>query len=54
EQGVSTILVEQRVDAVLPVADRVAFIENGVNRDVVDVDRLRAEPELVRHYVGLG
>ncbi|MBN9272319.1 MAG: ABC transporter ATP-binding protein, partial [Mesorhizobium sp.] len=27
--GVSTILVEQRVDAVLPVADRVAFIENG-------------------------
>ncbi|MEP1293468.1 MAG: ABC transporter ATP-binding protein, partial [Nitratireductor sp.] len=54
EQGVSTILVEQRVDAVLPAADRVAFIENGVNRDVVDVDRLRAEPELVRHYVGLG
>ncbi|WP_127598443.1 ABC transporter ATP-binding protein [Nitratireductor alexandrii] len=54
EQGVSTILVEQRVDAVLPVADRVAFIENGVNRDVVDVERLRAEPELVRHYVGLG
>jgi branched-chain amino acid transport system ATP-binding protein len=54
EQGVSTILVEQRVDAVLPVADRVAFIENSVNRDVVDVERLRAEPELVRHYVGLG
>ena len=29
ERGVSTILVEQRVDAVLSVADRVAFIENG-------------------------
>ena len=27
ERGVSTILVEQRVDAVLPVADRIAFIE---------------------------
>ena len=29
ERGVSTILVEQRVDAVLSVADRVSFIENG-------------------------
>ncbi len=27
--GVTTILVEQRVDAVLQVADRVAFVENG-------------------------
>jgi branched-chain amino acid transport system ATP-binding protein len=27
--GVTTLLVEQRVDAVLPVADRVAFVENG-------------------------
>jgi branched-chain amino acid transport system ATP-binding protein len=52
-RGVSTILVEQRVDAVLPVADRVAFIENGRNRETVDVARLRAEPELVRRYVGV-
>jgi len=53
-RGVSTVLVEQRVDAVLPVADRVAFIENGRNRETVDVARLRAEPELVRRYVGVG
>jgi branched-chain amino acid transport system ATP-binding protein len=52
-RGVSTILVEQRVDAVLPVADRVAFVENGRNRETVDVARLRAEPELVRRYVGV-
>jgi branched-chain amino acid transport system ATP-binding protein len=52
-RGVSTVLVEQRVDAVLPVADRVAFIENGRNRETVDVARLRAEPELVRRYVGV-
>jgi branched-chain amino acid transport system ATP-binding protein len=54
ERGVSTILVEQRVDAVLPVADRVAFIENGRNHETVDVEKLRADPGLVRHYVGVG
>ncbi|MBN9243670.1 MAG: ABC transporter ATP-binding protein [Mesorhizobium sp.] len=54
EQGVSTILVEQRVDAVLPVADRVAFIENGRNRETVGVDVLRADPSAVKRYVGVG
>jgi branched-chain amino acid transport system ATP-binding protein len=53
ERGVSTILVEQRVDAVLPVADRVAFIENGRNRETVDVARLRDDPEMIRRYVGV-
>jgi branched-chain amino acid transport system ATP-binding protein len=52
--GVSTILVEQRVDAVLPVADRVAFIENGRNRETVDVETLRADPSAVKRYVGVG
>ncbi|MDH4986755.1 ABC transporter ATP-binding protein [Aminobacter anthyllidis] len=54
DRGVSTILVEQRVDAVLSVADRVAFIENGRNREIVDVARLRDDPEMVRRYVGVG
>ncbi len=53
ERGVSTILVEQRVDAVLPVADRVSFIENGRTRETVEVSRLRDEPELVKRYVGV-
>jgi branched-chain amino acid transport system ATP-binding protein len=52
--GVSTVLVEQRVDAVLPVADRVAFIENGRNRETVDVETLRADPSAVKRYVGVG
>jgi len=46
--------VEQRVDAVLSVADRVAFIENGRNRETVDVEELRADPSAVRRYVGVG
>ncbi|MCO5160544.1 MAG: ABC transporter ATP-binding protein [Mesorhizobium sp.] len=53
-RGVSTILVEQRVDAVLSVADRVAFLENGHTRETVDVSVLRADPEMVKRYVGVG
>ncbi|MGB6118645.1 MAG: ABC transporter ATP-binding protein [Mesorhizobium sp.] len=54
QRGVSTILVEQRVDAVLPVADRVMFMENGRARDTVDVEALRADPQMVKRYVGVG
>ena len=54
ERGVSTILVEQRVDAVLAVADRVSFIENGRNRETVGVEQLREDPAFVQRYVGVG
>jgi branched-chain amino acid transport system ATP-binding protein len=54
ERGVSTLLVEQRVDAVLPVADRVVFIENGRSVRTVGVAELREDPAMVRHYVGVG
>ena len=53
-QGVSTLLVEQRVDAVLPVADRITFIETGRARETVDVETLKASPDLVKKYVGVG
>jgi branched-chain amino acid transport system ATP-binding protein len=52
--GVGTILVEQRVDAVLPIADRVAFIENGRVRDTVPVSALKDDLSLVHRYVGVG
>lgn len=52
--GVSTILVEQRVEAVLAVADRVAFIENGRNRETMTAAALRADPAAVKRYVGVG
>ena len=42
--GVAIILVEQRIEAVLNIADRVAFIENGHGREVVDVARWRVPP----------
>lgn len=53
ERGVATILVEQRVDAVLSIADRVAFIENGQNRETVSVDDVRRNPDYRRRYVGI-
>ncbi len=53
-QGVATILVEQRVEAALAVADRVTFIENGVARESATPASLRADPTLLHHYVGVG
>ncbi len=53
-QGVATILVEQRVEAALSVADRVAFIEGGAVREIATPATLRADPALLHHYVGVG
>jgi branched-chain amino acid transport system ATP-binding protein len=53
-QGVATILVEQRVQAALAVADRVAFMEHGQLRETATPDALRADPALLHHYVGVG
>ncbi|OAN71571.1 ABC transporter ATP-binding protein [Sulfitobacter sp. EhC04] len=51
--GVAIILVEQRIEAVLSIADRVAFIENGHGRDVVETDLLRGDRRLFEKYVGV-
>ena len=53
DQGVAVLLVEQRVDAVLSVADRVAFIENGRNGEILSAEALRADHTLVDRYVGI-
>jgi branched-chain amino acid transport system ATP-binding protein len=52
--GVSTLLVEQRVETALAVADRVAFIEHGVAREVTTPAELRRDPSLLHRYVGVG
>lgn len=54
DHGVATLLVEQRVEAVLPVADRVAFVENGRVTAVMTVAELRRNPHVVDKYVGVG
>jgi len=53
DEGVAVILVEQRVDAVLSIADRVTFIENGRSRDTVPAATLREDASLLHRYVGV-
>jgi len=52
-EGVAVILVEQRVDAVLSIADQVTFIENGYSRDTVNAASLAKDKTLLDKYVGV-
>ena len=53
DRGVAILLVEQRVDAVLSIADRVVFIENGRSHDAVSAAALRDDPDLLHRFVGV-
>ncbi len=53
-QGVSILLVEQKVAAVLEVADRVLFLENGEIRHEATPRELDRDPEPLHRYVGVG
>jgi branched-chain amino acid transport system ATP-binding protein len=52
-RGVGILLVEQKVDAVLRVADRVAILEGGRIVHQGTPAELSAEPELLLRYVGV-
>ena len=51
--GVATILIEQRVDAVLRVADRIAFMVSGHLAELVDAEGLTANAPQFQKYVGV-
>lgn len=53
DRGVGILLVEQRVDAVLSVADRVAFIENGRNLETLEAEALRRDHRLIEKHLGV-
>ena len=53
-RGVAVLLVEQRVETVLEVADRVLFVENGRSRAEATAAELRADPALLERFVGVG
>ncbi|MEM1266740.1 MAG: ABC transporter ATP-binding protein [Pseudomonadota bacterium] len=53
DRGVAIILVEQRIDALLELADRVAFLENGHGRETVETDVLRRDRSLLDRYLGV-
>ena len=53
DRGVSILLVEQKVDAALQVADRVSFLENGALRHEALPAQLVSDPEPLHRYVGV-
>lgn len=52
DRGVGVLLVEQKVDAVERLADRVQFIENGQTHEDVAASELR-RGDLLQRYVGV-
>ena len=53
EAGTTLLLVEQKVEAALAVADRIAFIENGRIREHATPESLARDPEPLIRYVGV-
>ena len=52
-EGVAVILVEQRLDAVMELADRAVVLENGQVAATVSGADLSADPGRVRGYLGV-
>jgi branched-chain amino acid transport system ATP-binding protein len=52
-EGIAIVLVEQHVEAILDLADRVVFIENGVSVARATPDELRADPSMITTYLGV-
>ena len=52
-EGVAVVLVEQRVDAVLRLADRVAFMVAGRIEEAIPIKGLAADADVFRTYVGV-
>ena len=52
-EGFAIVLVEQRVDTVLSLADRAIFIENGKSVDSATPTELAIEPEKITKYLGV-
>jgi len=52
-EGYAIILVEQRVDAVLSIADRITFVENGQDRKCVTPDEVAQNTSLLTKYLGV-
>jgi branched-chain amino acid transport system ATP-binding protein len=52
-RGVATLLVEQRVDAALATADRIAFVATGTVAETLETAGLRPDAPQFRAYVGV-
>ncbi len=53
-RGVAVLLVEQKVEAALRVADRIAFLEHGEIQATTTPQALHADPAPLQRYIGVG
>lgn len=53
-RGVAVLLVEQKVEAALKVADRIAFLEHGSIQATTTPAALHADPAPLQRYIGVG
>jgi branched-chain amino acid transport system ATP-binding protein len=53
ESGVGVLLVEQKFEAALGIADRVAFMEHGVIAHQATPEALVSHPEVFERYLGV-
>ncbi len=53
-RGVAVLLVEQKVEAALYVADRIAFLEHGSIAATTTPEALHADPTPLQRYIGVG
>ncbi len=52
-EGVAVVLVEQRMEAILSMADHAVFIENGRSVETRSGDTLRADPAILTRRLGV-
>ena len=53
EKNVAIVLVEQHVDAVISIADTVAFVENGRIPETMPAAGLTVNSSEIKHYLGV-
>jgi len=52
-EGYAIILVEQRIDAVLSIADRITFVENGRDRETITPSDVDGNASVLKKYLGV-
>ena len=52
-EGYAIVLVEQRIDAVLSIADRITFVENGQDRETVLPEDVAGNQTILTNYLGV-
>jgi len=52
-EGYAIVLVEQRIDAVMSIADKVVIVENGRDVETTTPDVLRQDPQKLKTYLGV-